>query len=150
MLVFNADKEKDVAMMIETSNMNDDQLEFMFIINVDDIQYGFKCDMTENKVKIHIPILNEIIKNLKAGEYDAFLQVTGNNNYLLKPFNEQVKIVSKPKIDVLLSQDDDDQNDLKEELKLTISKIIDDKKNTVKETKKDTKSVKSKMSQIFK
>jgi hypothetical protein len=148
MLVFNADKEKDFTMMIETSNINDDQLEFMFIIDINDVQYGFKCDMTENKVKIHIPILNEIINNLKADEYKAFLQVTGNNNYLLKPFNEQIKIISKPKIDVLLSKDN--ENDLKEELKVTISKIIDDKKNKIKEDiKEDTKGVKSKMSQFL-
>ena len=148
MIVFNADKPKDVAMMIETSNIEDDHLKFMFIIEVDDVQYGFGCKMSEDKVKIHVPELNGIIKNLKAGEYRAFLQVTGNNNYLLKPFNEQIKIVTKPKIDVLLSQDDEDTNDIKEELTLSISNIIDEDRED-KENVKDTKRVKSKMSKFF-
>lgn len=154
MIVFNADKPKDVAMIIETSNIEDDQLKFMFIIEVDDVQYGFKCKMSEDKVKIHVPVLNDVIKDLKAGEYRAFLQVTGNKNYLLKPFNEQVKIVTKPKIDVLLSQDDEDPDEIKEELELSISKILDDDdiKDEIKEDKtvKGTKGAKkSKMSKFL-
>ena len=145
MLVFNADKIKDVAMVIETSNTNDDQLEFMFMLEVDNVQYGFKCDVVDDRVKIHIPVLNDIINNIKEGEYKAFLQVTGNNNYLMKPFHENVKIVVKPKIDVLLSQDDD----IKEELKLSISKIIDQEVKETKDTKSTKEETKSKISKFF-
>ena len=148
MIVFDADKSKSISMLIETSNIENDGLEFTFIIEVNNIKYGFPCILSENKVNIEVPVLKGIINDLKNGEYNASLQVTGDDKYWLEPFNEKVKIEVKPKMNVIL-----DKDDIKEELELSISSIIEDdtNKKPVKEEKKETvvKTTKSKMSKVF-
>lgn len=124
-LIFDLDKDKNIAMMVETSGIeNPDKLEFTFNITVKDVKYGFPCELKEGKVEICIPPLNTVISNVKSGTYKASLDVTGDKNYFLQPFNEEVTLKREPKVDVIV---DDNGNDttMKEAITASISKIID-------------------------
>jgi len=88
-LIFDIEKDKNIAMMVETSGIEDpSKLEFTFNIKVDGIKYGFPCKLKEGKVEINIPPLNEVISKVKTGKYIASLDVTGDKNYFLQPFKE--------------------------------------------------------------
>lgn len=156
-LVFDIEKDKNIAMVVETSGIDDPSiLEFVFNIRVDGIKYGFPCKLKEGKIEICVPALKKVIKELKVGKYKASLDIMGDKNYFLQPFNEDVELTQEPKVDVIV--DDEDKNDkLKEEIKASISKIIESETTdnvNIKDKDNQEKSVEvkksSKMDKIFK
>ena len=136
---FDKTKEKNLIMMIETSGIDNDDLDFTFNIRVGGVRYGFPCDIKENKVVINIPPLDDVINDLEKGEYPATLDVTGDDKYFMRPFNEDIVVIQSPEVII-------DKESLKEDkVEIGISEIIegfnvDDKpKPKVVEKKKETK-----------
>lgn len=162
-LRFDVDKDKSIAMMVETSGIDDtNKLDFTFNITVNGIKYGFPCKMEEGKVNICIPALSEVIKGLKVGKYKASLDVTGDKNYFLQPFNEDVELTMTPKVKVLVD-DDGKETNMVEAITASISKIVDNDEevNTTNESlspdsintneeEADAPSVKSVVNKMFK
>ncbi len=147
-MIFNADQHKKISMVVETSNVNNDDLDFTFSVKVCGIKYGFPCKMVENKVSIDIPALNTIIKDLKEGDYAASLEVTGDGKYYLQPFNENITIKQTPKINVLI---DDEDTDIKEGIEILVSTLIDDEDTDIDEKIIDIdEKSDSKLSEVFK
>jgi hypothetical protein len=152
-LTFDADKDKKISMMVETSGIEDKSiLNFTFNIIVEGIKYGFSCHLEEDKVKINIPALSSIINDLKTGKYLASLDVTGDSKCFLQPFKEEISIVKNPKMNVI--------NNMVEEIGASISRIIDEdildivadniNKSVVKESPKPDKIIKvGKVDKIF-
>lgn len=123
-LIFDKEKDKNIAMMVETSGIDDPtKLDFTFNVTVGDVKYGFPCKLKENKVEICIPPLASVIKKLKTGKYKASLDVTGDKGFFLQPFNEEVEITSEPKVDVIV--DDDTKSKMTEAITASISSIVD-------------------------
>jgi hypothetical protein len=152
-LTFDADKDKSISMMVETSGIEDKSiLDFTFNITVDGIRYGFPCKIEEDRVKIDIPALSTIINDVKAGKYMASLDVTGDSKCFLQPFKEEVVIIKNPKMEII--------NNMVEEVSASISRIIDEDVVTAIEkvvesgTKKSIESKKTtkvgKVDKIFK
>ena len=118
-LTFDADKDKNISMMVETSGIEDKSiLNFTFNITVEGVRYGFPCHLEEDRVKISIPALSSIINDVKAGKYLASLDVTGDSKCFLQPFKEEVSIIKNPKVEVI--------NNMVEEMGASISRIIDE------------------------
>jgi len=118
-LTFDADKDKNISMMVETSGIEDkSMLNFTFNITVEGVRYGFPCHLEEDRVKISIPALSSIINDVKAGKYLASLDVTGDSKCFLQPFKEEINIVKNPKMEVI--------NNMVEEMSASISRIIDE------------------------
>jgi hypothetical protein len=144
-LTFEANKEKKLSMIIEVKNIDNNELEYTFNIEIDKIVYGFPCTLKEDKIEINVPALDTIIKEVKSGTYNAYLDVISENKFHSRPFEEKITIKQEPKVDVLLSSEID--TDIKENLNVLVSKIIDidenkekvDKEKTKKENKKETK-----------
>lgn len=157
-LVFDIEKDKNIAMVVETSGIDDpSKLEFVFSIRVNDIKYGFPCKLKEGKIEICIPALKKVIKEIKVGKYKASLDIMGDKNYFLQPFNEDVELKQEPKVDIIV--DNEKETGLSEEIKASISKIIESElsDNVNKDENDDKfgeKSVEkkksSKMDRIFK
>lgn len=137
-LTFDADKEKSISMIVETSGIDDKRsLDFTFNITVNGVKYGFPCKLEEDKVKITIPALSSIISDVKSGKYSASLDVIGDNKCFLQPFKEDINITKNPKIEVI--------NNMVEsitEIGASISRIIEDDKSTVDEDIKPPVEVK--------
>lgn len=147
-LIFDIEKDKKIAMMVETSGIESpDKLDFTFNITVDGVRYGFPCELKEGKVEISIPPLNTIISKVKAGKYMASLDVTGDKNYFLQPFNEEIMLKREPKVDVIV--DDENNTTMKEAITASISKIIDiedspsDEKDVTKDVNEDVDDISS-------
>ena len=128
-LTFDADKDKNISMLVETSGIEDrDGLNFTFNIIVDKVRYGFPCVLEGDKVKISVPALTNIINGVKSGKYMASLDVTGDNKCFLQPFKEEISIVKNPKVNIV--------KNMVEEIGASISRIIDeDVINTIEEKK---------------
>lgn len=124
-LKFDIEKKKNIAMMVETTGIDDtSKLDFTFNIVVEGVRYGFLCELKEGRVEICIPALSNVIKDLKTGTYKASLDVTGDKNYFLQPFNENVELTVEKRVGVVVS--DTKQEDIKEAIAASISKIVDE------------------------
>ena len=117
-LTFDADKDKNISMLVETSGIDDkENLNFTFNIIVDRVRYGFPCVLEGDTVKINIPALSGIINGVKTGKYSASLDVTGDSKCFLQPFKEEVSIIKTPKMSIVKNM---------AELGASIAKIIDE------------------------
>ena len=131
MLVFDIDKEKTITMMIEATGIdNIDSLDVTFNVTVNKIKYGFPCDIKEGKITIKVPALRDVIKGIKTGEYKASLEVLGDKNYYLQPFNEEVTLKQDPKLNVIVDEKPLEENDIKE-ISASISKIISEDEEVI-------------------
>jgi hypothetical protein len=132
-LTFDADKDKNISMLVETSGIDDkENLNFTFNIIVDNVRYGFPCMLEGDKVKINIPALSGIINGVKTGKYSASLDVTGDSKCFLQPFKEEVSIVKTPKMNIVKNM---------AELGASITKIIDEDVINKEVEKKEVKKV---------
>ena len=130
-------------MAIESQGISSDKLKFTFTIDTGEVSYGFPCSFNEGKVEVDIPPLSEVIKDLKSGTYSARLDVTGDDKYYLKPFDEQVVVKMAPTIKKVDIKD----NDVQESIGVMVSKLIEfddepEEKLDEKEEKLDKKEEK--------
>lgn len=141
MLIFDALKEKKLEMMIETKGIKPQNLKFTFRIIIENIEYGFPCYLIGDKVTVTIPPLSEIIVGeIQVGNYSSKLEVTGEDKYYLKPFDEKIKIKSEPEVEITIEQSvEDKEEQVIEELDLKMSSIVDE--DISKIDKKETKCV---------
>ena len=121
MLIFDASKNKKIQMAIESQGISSDKLKFTFTIDTGEVSYGFPCKFNEGRVDVDVPPLSEIIKDLKSGSYQARLDVTGDDKYYLKPFDEQVVVKLQPTIKKIDIQD----NDVQESIGVLVSNMIE-------------------------
>lgn len=125
MITFDPYKEKKIEMDIETRGIEPQNLNFVFRIVVNDIEYGFKCKLIDRKVSVTIPALSTIICNtFNDGIYDSKLEVTGEDKYYLKPFSDKVKIKFEPKVEITMEPSIEEP--VVEELDLKMSSIVDE------------------------
>jgi len=145
MLIFNADKNKKIQMAIESSGIDNDKLRFTFIIDTGKVQYGFPCMFNEGRVEVDIPPLDDVIKDLKTGTYNARLDVTGDDKYYLNPFNESVEIKLTPTIKTTTIGEG-----VTDEIKIAISNFIEvDDKTKIIEDKDDETDKKTRLDAFF-
>jgi hypothetical protein len=126
MLIFDASKNKKIQIVIESQGIASDKLKFTFTIDTGTVSYGFPCMFNEGRVEVDIPPLAEVIKDLKSGNYDARLDVTGDDKYYLKPFDEQVVVKLAPSIKKVELQDDD----VSESIGVMVSQLIEVEETT--------------------
>ena len=147
-IIFEANKEKKLSMLVEVENVDNNDLTYTFNIKIDNVVYGFPCSIKENKIEITIPALDTVIKEVKSGTYDAYLDVIEENKFHSRPYEEQVKIEQQPKIDVLLNSDTDEK--VKESVNVLVSKIIEENPKEEKKKKiKEEKKKESVLSKVF-
>jgi hypothetical protein len=121
LLEFDKTKDKNVMMVVEASGIDSNELDITFNIIVDDIKYGFPCELKESKVIIKVPALDTVIKDLQPGKYKSTLDITSSGKYFLQPFNEDIEIIEVPDVSI-------DKKSLQEKDKLSIvvSELIED------------------------
>ena len=133
MITFLASKEKKIEMMIETKGIKPQSLNFTFRIMIEGIEYGFPCTLIGDAVTVTIPPLFDVIsENIKEGEYNAKLEVTGDSKYYLKPFDDKVRLKIDPKVEITMSETNEDVEEVVEQVKMSISSLVDEDVEEVK------------------
>lgn len=96
MLTFTMRKTKTMAMPVLVEGINQDQLRFKLVIEVNGVDYGFKSEKGGENVKFIIPPLDSVIPNLKEGTYGAKLEVSaiteGDRGFFMQPWGEQIQV----------------------------------------------------------
>jgi len=131
MIIFNPKLKKSLTMTVAHEGIESSKLNFTFRIIVEGVEYGFPCEFDGSKVKVEIPPLSEVIKEIDNGEYLAKLEVNGDNKFYLKPFSENVTIKKEPKMEVLMDNPEKNESNVIEGLKIAISEFIDEDLTTI-------------------
>jgi hypothetical protein len=139
MVKLNINEEKVIDFEFELSGLSPRQIDTMLRFRVDNVEYGFPAELKEDRIRIEIPPLKNIVKReFKEGEtFDARLEVTGDGHYLV-PWNDHLKIYNPIKMEAKLNENEEDVND-KPELKVKVREAKPEPKKNISEKKKITK-----------
>jgi hypothetical protein len=99
MIQLKSDEEKTLLFDIIIEGIGKDSLTFMFRLDINGVEYGFPGMLENEKVKVYIPALENVLKEDSAiGMYKGKLEVMGDNKYYMKPWSDDVEIKMEPKV----------------------------------------------------
>lgn len=138
MIILDSNKNKKLSMSIIVEGIEQEKLDFKFIIEKDGIEYGFPAELDGNKVKLKIPALVNVIKELDSGRYPAKIEVSavteGNKGFYMRPWEDTVKIEVAPEVSVSLDESEEEptenisvqiEEDIDEEIKESGKTVFD-------------------------
>lgn len=97
MLEIKSSETKTIYFDLVVEGIEQDLLRGMFRILVDNIEYGFPCELVGDKIKVSIPKLNDILKEGTSGIFKSKLDIMGEN-LLLSPWEDSIEIKVEPKV----------------------------------------------------
>ena len=132
MITFLASKEKKIEMVIETKGIKPNSLSFTFRIMIEGVEYGFPCTLIGDAVTVIIPPLFDVVsEDIKEGDYDAKLEVTGEGKYYLKPYHDKIKLKVDPKVEVTMTECQEPEEVI-EQVIMSVSSLIEEDIEEVK------------------
>ena len=138
MLTFNIGESKSLNMTVNATGIDPSRLTYLFSIEVGEVSYGFKCAYKVDRTSVTIAPLEKIIKDIKAGEYSARLDIFGDKYYMC-PFSEKIRVIAPVKMDVSFEGDEKPGKDKKIETKVKIEEVEIIEEPTVKQEEKKEK-----------
>lgn len=110
MLTFELRKSKSLSMPVLVEGIRQEQLKFRFVIEADGVDYGFTATQDGDNVKFVIPPLDNIIKSINDGTYNARLEVSsiveGDRGFFMQPWAEQIRIKKSVNVAVQTVKDE--------------------------------------------
>jgi hypothetical protein len=97
MLEIKSSETKTIYFDLVVEGIEQDLLRGMFRILVDNVEYGFPCELVNDKIKVFIPKLNDILKEGTSGIFKSKLDIMGEN-LLLSPWEDSIEIKIEPKV----------------------------------------------------
>ena len=135
MIKFDSNKTKSLSVPVLVTGTDTNKLSFNFVIEVNNVKYGFPTDNQGDNIKIVIPPLNNIIKELTTGTYNAYIEANmiteDNKGFYMKPWNKPIEIINVPNIEM------DIKEDITEEVKVSIPVIEEDIEEKIEDIKEE-------------
>lgn len=107
MISFDMNKSKSLAMPILVEGIDQSQLDFKFIVEINGVSYGFPAIQEEGNIKFNIPALGDVVKHLVVGIYEARLEASsmtqGDSGYYMQPWTEKINV--KQSVAVAVQED---------------------------------------------
>lgn len=97
MLQLKLDEARELLFDLAVEGIDKKLLSGTFRLKINEVEYGFPCTITEDKIKVSIPALSSVLKEGNAGIYRATLDIVGNNTFLV-PWNDTIEIKVDPKV----------------------------------------------------
>ena len=98
MIQIKSDENKILYFDMAVEGIDQDQLSFMFRLNVNDVEYGFPCTIQNEKLVVSIPALENILQEGTSGIYRGKLEGIGENKYYVAPWEDSIEIKIEPKV----------------------------------------------------
>lgn len=98
MIQLKSDEAKTLYFDVMVEGIEQDQLSFMFRLNVNDIEYGFPATIQNEKIVVSIPALENILQEGTAGIYRGKLEGIGENKYFIPTWEDSIEIKIDPKV----------------------------------------------------
>ena len=129
MLTFELRKTKSLSMPVLVEGIRQEQLKFRFVVEVNGVDYGFAATQEGDNVKFVIPPLDNVIKSINDGTYNARLEVSSiiedDRGFFMQPWAEQVRIKKSVNVEVHTVKDEAPvQEDKVNDVKVKMTKIF--------------------------
>lgn len=139
MLKFNKSKPKTLRIDLTVDGLSKNEINVVFRILIDGIEYGFPGRLKETKYVFDFPAFKKVMgENLILGKYPAVIDVTGNG-FHIAPWSEDIIIEED-----LSASVKDVEGDSSEFISVSLQSIESDdlyEKTTKQENKKDEKLI---------
>ena len=144
MIQIELNKSKDLIFDLSLEGIERAQLSGMFRLTINEVEYGFKCELSDSNIKVTIPPMGKILKENIFGVFDAKLDITGSNVHL-EPWHDTVEIKTQPKVITTLSSitESIQEPQIKASLSTITPKTVDEEE--VKISKKKNSILRSKL-----
>lgn len=152
MLTFEMRKTKKLSMPVLVEGIQQEMLNFKFIIESNGVEYGFPAERGGDNVSFIIPPLDRVIEELEEGVYNAKLEVSaiteGDRGFFMQPWGEQIRVKQSVSVEVKpVKEEDSVEEKIEEKVKLKISSIfteeegdhVEEECNKKKDVKKNNK-----------
>jgi hypothetical protein len=100
MITIKTNEQKELLFDVLVEGIDSKLLNFMFRVEINNIEYGFPCINEKGKLKVKIPKLDKIINECKTGIYKGKLEGIGDDKYYTKPWQDMVELKIEPKVEV--------------------------------------------------
>ena len=144
MLTFEMKKVKSLSMPVLVEGIDQGQLKFKFVIESDGVDYGFPAEQGGDNIKFIIPPLENIVKTISEGIYNAKLEVSalteGDRGFFMQPWAEEIRVKQSVSVEVAPVEEDLKEEVLEKKVKLKITSIFteeDSEPNVDEECDKD-------------
>ena len=131
MLTFNGSKTKELIFELQIEGAEKEQLTFMFRLDIDGIEYGFKGEFfSESKVRFEIPPLTTIVRSYSITNGTARVDAT-RDQFIVHPppWADKVIVNLQPNIEDVRVESDMDTGEMVQPLPQHVASIkVDAKK----------------------
>lgn len=98
MIQIKSNEEKTLLFDVMVEGIDSKLLSFKFRLNVNGVEYGFPSVIEDEKIKVSIPILENILPEGTSGIFRGKLEGIGDGKYFLSPWEDSVEIKIEPKV----------------------------------------------------
>jgi hypothetical protein len=117
MIQIKTGESKELYFNLIIEGIEKTKLDFTFRILSDNIEYGIAGTFEKDKVKVIIPPIDSFILNRQNDLLEAKLEVTGDNKYYMKPWNDKIQFIDEPKIAAQIEEEKNEEI-IKENIKI--------------------------------
>jgi hypothetical protein len=101
MMTFDLDKPKVVRTKIRVQNVNEDNVDFVFRLIIEGVEYGFRGLLENGTVIFKIPALRDYISNVSSNEeYPIRIESVAGDRFYQRPWQDTAKFKSMPKLEL--------------------------------------------------
>ncbi len=158
MMTFDLDKSKIIKTKIRVQNVDEQNVDFIFRLMVDGVEYGFKGLMENGIVMFKIPALRDIVGDIGLNEeYPISIESIAGDRFYQRPWTDTAKFKSVPKLE--LEAVVDEEGVVEQEITVTdieesdgdeiVKRFKEAEKEVLKEKKPDEIPVEEKKSKKF-
>ncbi len=139
MLKFNKSKSKSLKIDLQVDGLSKNEVNVVFRIKIDGIEYGFPGRLKETKYVFDFPAFKKVMgEDLVLGKYPATIDVTGNG-FHIAPWSEDIIIEEDLSASVACVEENKSET-----INVSLQSIESDdlyEKTTKQENKKDEKLI---------
>jgi hypothetical protein len=100
-MTFDLDKSKIIKTKIRVQNVDEHNVDFIFRLMVDGVEYGFNGLMENGIVFFKIPALRDIVGNVSVNEeYPIRIDSVAGDRFFQRPWQDTAKFKSVPKLEL--------------------------------------------------
>jgi hypothetical protein len=119
-MTFDLDKSKIIKTKIRVQNVDEHNVDFIFRLMIEGVEYGFKGLMENGIVLFKIPALRDIVGDVSINEeYPISIESIAGDRFYQKPWTDTAKFKSVPKLELEAVVDEEGV----EEQKVTVTEI---------------------------
>jgi len=128
MIKLNGHKNSTISFDVDVKNKGKDELKGFLRLTFESIEYGFSVDLAGGKAKVVIPPLRDIISNITEDSVlETRLEFVGGGDHV-QAWTDQAEIFLPPEVNATVNEEKE------EKLEVNISEV-DDEKNVAAKAK---------------